>query len=405
MITISKRAHSHRSTCMDFFTGNPMGTPAFKGEILDISPGDPTVRPFEFNSIESKEIREKLLDSKTYHYCEKSEEKAIESILSMHNSKHHTYAPEDVFITQGGEWALTYIMRAMCEAGDNYIVPSPGYWHLSLVGACYGAECRTYGFKDEQWSIDFDEIVSKIDERTKFLLVVSPGNPNCVYYDYTVLKKFIDIAAQYGLFIVSDEIYINNYYEDIDHISICQIETDVPIVTMSGLAKSACVPGFGLEWILLKDSKNKAENLRQNLEGVVRCLGTNSAFLVSIVPDIIEMQVKGRRLLRERMQHIKKMYEVCWAALGGMEGIEPKASNSAMFISFTIKKGVFDPELEDDILFCRLLYQEQGVKLGRGSFNGQKGLCRISLILCENEYVEALKRLAIFVKEKSRKKD
>ena len=365
---ISRRAKKHANTIYEWFARQPLGPCSTEKTRIDLSSGDPTSYSFEFNSIKTDAISTKLLDARSWFHDDLETDQALQKIADLHSGPVHTFKKEDVFITQGGEFALTYGMRLMCKPGDNCILPSPGYWHLDLTGPCYDVETRTYGFKGD-WEIDFEGLEKQIDAKTRFILVVSPGNPNCIFYDEETLSKFNKLAQKYSLILFADEIYFNCYFDSSQkHLSVNQLKPHVPILTMAGMAKMSAVPGYGLEWLTLKDTDNKVPQLRQALEGLILTFGTNSAFLINNLCDMMDEQGKK---IRARMEHVKNNFNIVREHLEGCPGLHLLPTNASMFASIRIEPGHFSKELSIDQSFCSLLHLEEAVKLGRGLFNGE----------------------------------
>lgn len=364
---------------------------------VDLSAGDPTVRNFDFNNVVNEKIKELLKKPETYFNSASASLRTREYIAKLHSAENYKFKEEDIFITQGGEFALTYIMNLLCSPEDNFIVPSPGYWHLGLAAKVYDRECRTYGF-DASWRINFEELELKIDSKTKFILVVSPGNPNCVSYDLEVMKKFTEIAAKHKLVIVSDEIYYRMRYDLGPQLSPAHVDSDVPVVIMAGLAKTCSVPGFAVEWLAIKDPSSKLKGVKDALFGLTESLGTSSHFIQNILPEICELQLS---LLSKKMQHIQKNYQILLQYLSGLNQVTVMPCDSSMFASLVLNTNKLKQEVWEDQAFCSLLIKEQALKLGRGLFNGQIGLIRICLVMKEEEYHEGLPRLITFLNNHS----
>ena len=81
----------------------------------------------------------------------------------------------------------------------------------------------------------------------------------------------------------------------------------------------------------------------------------------------------------------------------GLPGLQVCESTAAMFAILRNEPGSLPPFFEDDLHFCREAYNRHSLKLGRGIFNGEKGLIGISLVLYEEEYLEGAARLRDFL--------
>lgn len=390
---IAKRAMKYSIDTL--FSSMPMPQSQKSPEdIIDLSPGDPSVRPYDFNNVASEEVKMLLRKPETYYCLPETITAAHEYVADLHSASAFQFKSEDIFFTQGGEFALTYAMRMVCLEGDNFIVPNPGYWHLELAGLLYKREKRSYGF-DDQWNIKFEELESQIDSRTKFILIVSPGNPNCVTYTLKDFQKFTEIAKKHNLVLISDEIYYGMTFDTKQlHLSPAHVDSDVPVIIMSGLAKTCSVPGFALEWLAIKDPADKIERIRGALQGLISSFGTGSVFIQNILPAIFNAQ---KPLAGDKMTHISNNFEIIKQHMKDVPQIKIMPSTASMFASLIIQPEFFNENLKDDHNFCSLLFKEEGLKFGRGTFNGQNNLIRVSLILNEAEYRDGLPRLIRFI--------
>jgi alanine-synthesizing transaminase len=108
--------------------------------------------------------------------------------------------------------------------GDGILIPRPTYWYFDLLGGVYGLDKRYYGCDiDGRWEVDFEDLISKIDARTKVLVFVNPGNPSCVAYSKETIGKYLEIAEKYGLIVLADEIYFDSVFPGTTHTTIFQM--------------------------------------------------------------------------------------------------------------------------------------------------------------------------------------
>ena len=68
----------------------------------------------------------------------------------------------------------------------------------------------------------------KITDKTKFITVINPNNPTGALYSDKVLKQIVDLAGEYDLFVLSDEIYDLMSFEGTHH-SPASMTKDVPV--------------------------------------------------------------------------------------------------------------------------------------------------------------------------------
>ncbi|HDL63977.1 MAG TPA: aminotransferase class I/II-fold pyridoxal phosphate-dependent enzyme, partial [Proteobacteria bacterium] len=84
----------------------------------------------------------------------------------------------DVFVTTGASEAIDICLTALINPGENVLVPCPGYPLYSAIINKLAAEPRPYYLnEDENWQPDLEDIASRIDEKTRAIVVINPNNP------------------------------------------------------------------------------------------------------------------------------------------------------------------------------------------------------------------------------------
>ena len=125
-------------------------------------------------------------------------------------------APSDdlgLLITSGTSGAILLAFQALLDPGDEVIVGDPYFVIYPAFGPLTGATvvcCDTY----PDGRLTAQRIEPLITERTKLLLVNSPGNPSGVVLTHNELREIVDLCDRRGILIVSDEIYNEFTYAD-----------------------------------------------------------------------------------------------------------------------------------------------------------------------------------------------
>lgn len=150
-------------------------------------------------------------------------------------------------------------------------------------------ESRHYNLDpNRNWNVDLKHMESLIDDKTKAIVVNSPGNPCGNVFSREHLLEIIDVADRHNLPIISDEIYEFFAFPGVRYCSLSSLSSNVPVLTCSGLSKRFMTPGIRLGWILITDRNNRLAEVRQGLLNVTgRILGPNSA-VQHALPEILE---------------------------------------------------------------------------------------------------------------------
>ena len=117
-------------------------------------------------------------------------------------------SPEQVLVAPGCKPALTLVMMALIEPGDEILYPDPGFPIYPSMTRGLGATPVAFRLLEENdLQPDPDEIAAKITARTSVLLLNSPNNPTGTVYSDAVLDRIAELAVKHDLWVIADEIY------------------------------------------------------------------------------------------------------------------------------------------------------------------------------------------------------
>lgn len=123
-------------------------------------------------------------------------------------------SPDEVIVTASSLLGATLCMMAMLDPGDEVIVFSP-YFSLykqqieMAGGVC--VEVPTYA--EEDFAIREDRLLAAITPKTKAILLNNPNNPTGAAYSRSDLEQLADIAREYDLYFIADEIYTTYMFD------------------------------------------------------------------------------------------------------------------------------------------------------------------------------------------------
>ena len=75
------------------------------------------------------------------------------------------------------------------------------------------------------------------------ILIINPDNPTGMIYPEPVLREIVDIAREYNLFIIADEIYTHITFNGAKATPLAAVIGDVPAISMKGISKELPWPG------------------------------------------------------------------------------------------------------------------------------------------------------------------
>jgi aspartate aminotransferase len=134
--------------------------------------------------------------------------------------------PEEILVTTGGSEAILFALLAVCEPGDNVLVPEPFYTNYAGFAVMAGAEVRPIRTRGEEGFHlpPRTFIEAQIDARTRAILFSSPGNPTGTIYTRAELEMLRDVASERGLYLLADEVYREFAYDGGKHTSLLHLD-------------------------------------------------------------------------------------------------------------------------------------------------------------------------------------
>ncbi|AJD90807.1 aminotransferase A [Jeotgalibacillus malaysiensis] len=151
-------------------------------------------------------------------------------------------AEDEIIVTNGASQAIDTALRTILSKGEEVILPGPVYPGYTPVIQQCGAVPVFVDTTAQHFKMTADMIRPHITEQTSCIILPYPSNPTGVSLDEAELKKIADLADEFNLLIVADEIYSELTYDE-PHVSIGTIARERTI-TINGLSKSHSMTGW-----------------------------------------------------------------------------------------------------------------------------------------------------------------
>ena len=121
--------------------------------------------------------------------------------------------PEQIMSLYGSQEGMAHIALPLCDPGDIFLAPDPGYPVFSIGPELTGAECVTYPlYPENNFLPDFDDILEGTAKRAKFMLISYPANPVCSVADDEFYERAIAFAEKYQIILLHDNAYADLVY-------------------------------------------------------------------------------------------------------------------------------------------------------------------------------------------------
>jgi aspartate aminotransferase len=191
------------------------------------------------------------MDTKVIAYSfSQGEPSLLNAISNYYKRSDINMEPSDILITNGGSEALINTCIAICDEGDDVLVPEPFYTNYNgfTKGVNVNVVPITTKAEDGFHLPGKEEIVKAITPKTKAILFSNPGNPTGCIYTRAELEMLAEIAVEHNLWIVSDEVYRGFAYDGLEAISFGNIDgVEDRVILVDSVSKrySACGARIG----------------------------------------------------------------------------------------------------------------------------------------------------------------
>ena len=174
-----------------------------------------------------------------------------EAIASRASALHAGSAihPDDVVVTTGTKQAVFNACFSLFSAGDEVLVPTPGWSsYYEIVALARATAIPVRGDRARQLKVTPDDLHSAASARTRGVILNSPCNPTGAVYSRPELDDIARCAAEHDWWVVSDEIYRAISYDETAHSLISVINDRQRLVIVDGVAKSFAMTGWRIGW-------------------------------------------------------------------------------------------------------------------------------------------------------------
>jgi aspartate/methionine/tyrosine aminotransferase len=205
-----------------------------------------------------REAAKKALDEGATHYAPFPGIPELRKAIAEDVTKRKGFPadPSQVFVTVGGKGVMLYAILGLIDAGDEVIVPDPGYPIYESLTRFVGATPIPIPIRMENdFRLDVEELARLITPRTRLLIINSPANPTGGVLTRSDLERIAELAQEHDLWVMTDEIYGRILYDGAEHISIASLPrmADRTIV-LDGFSKTFAMTGWRLGYAVVPES-------------------------------------------------------------------------------------------------------------------------------------------------------
>ncbi|MCX7705795.1 MAG: pyridoxal phosphate-dependent aminotransferase [bacterium] len=217
-------------------------------KVINLSVGEPDFDTPDF----VKQVAIKALNEGFTKYTDSSGIKPLRQAIceKFKRDNNLVYEPDQIVVSCGAKHSLFNIMLAICDDGDEIIIPAPYWVSYPEMVKLAGGKCVICRY-NEHFKMDIEHFKSIITKRTKALILNSPSNPTGIVYTRQELEQIAEIACKHGIIVVSDEVYEKLIYDAQKHVSIASLGDEIKKLTVvvNGVSKTYAMTGWRIGYL------------------------------------------------------------------------------------------------------------------------------------------------------------
>jgi aspartate aminotransferase len=297
------------------------------------------------------------------------------------------YKPSQIIVSSGGKHSCFNVIMALCEEGDEVIIPAP-YWlsYPEMVKLAAATPVILTTTDKTEFKVTPEQLRAAITPRTRLFILNSPSNPTGSVYSPDEIKALGDICVEKGVLIMSDEIYEHLLYDGATHKSVASISPAhfEHTIIVHGFAKAWSMTGWRLGFLAAPEPIAKAIDAVQShstsnptsfaQKGGVAALNGSQAHLPGWLAEYSRRRTYA------------------WEKLNSMPGITCVNAKGAFYLFPNISgTGLKSAE------FCSRLLEQEQVAAVPGIAFGADDYIRLSYATSLANIEKGLARMANFV--------
>lgn len=214
------------------------------------------------------------------HYTPNSGMALLRAAIATKLVRHNGYQVDDsrIHVTAGGSQALHMAMSLTLSAGDEILIPDPGYATFSMIPTLLGAVPVAYHLKaEDEFQPSIANLEACVTPHTKVLLINSPSNPLGVVYSAEKIAELLAFAARHDLWVISDEVY--EYFTSTRAFtSVAALDTDDRVFSIYSVSKTYGLTGARVGYLVTPPGV--AAPFRAAQEATVSCVNAPAQLAV-----------------------------------------------------------------------------------------------------------------------------
>ena len=198
---------------------------------------------------------------------------AYESGINWIQQKYNYKTKQEwMFFSPSVVASISLVIRAFTQVGDKVVVQTPVYAKFFKQVQNNGREVVINALKKDvqgDYGFDFEDLKSKIDDKTKLLILCSPANPVGRVWKQEELKELASICLENNILVFSDEVHSDLVYAPHIHTPFASLSKEVENITLTanGVGKTFNLSGLNISTLTIAN-KTLREKFQKEYDAI-----------------------------------------------------------------------------------------------------------------------------------------
>ena len=286
---------------------------------------------------------------------------------------------EEIIVTPGGKQALYEAFQTLIDDGDEVVLLDPAWVSYEAMSKLAGGSLTRVDLAPYSFQLEpgLDDLEAAVSQETELLVINSPSNPTGAVYTDAALEGVRDLAVEYDITVVSDEIYDKITY-GVEQTSLASLSgMGERTITINGFSKAYSMTGWRLGYVHAPNALiDQAAKLHSH--SVSCAVNFVQRAGVEAIENTDDAVVEMRDAFRERRDMLADLFE--------SHDVDVPIGDGAFYMMLPVDT--------DDQAWCSGAIEDAHVATVPGSAFGSPGHARISYAAGEDRLREAVGRLA-----------